>query len=439
MSKLDDIVTACECCEGITALTPATLNNRPGLASLAYRVGKHAQFRSTMLARLSTLPALAGLTTRQKDDHTIALLDAWATVADVLTFYQERMANEGFLRTSTERRSLLELARTIGYELRPGVAASTYLAFTVDDTSESPQEFIIPAGTRAQSIPGSEELPQTFETDEEIIARPEWNEMKPRTTVPQLFNKDTRIFYFKGTATELKPGDWMLLLARDSSEPDAEGEINKNALQVVRAEIDDINDRTRVELDENPPALPSYQIPTLMYGAFSLAQQSMTSANVSSILTGATWGSADLAAFTAVQHWPSYQLFSHINAISKAPKPPEDTGVFAMRASTGAFGHNAPKYLSTPEDWRETGAAYPKSWENRNITTDSQGINYVAGKNLIYLENSFPEIQTNSWVVLKSATQMAKVYQIKKTHEKSLADFGLSAKASGVERYFGAL
>ena len=105
MSKLDDLATACECCDGITALTPATLNNRPGLSSLAYRVGKHAHFKATMLARLSTLPALAGLTTRQNDDQTIALLDAWATVADVLTFYQERMANEGFLRTATERRS----------------------------------------------------------------------------------------------------------------------------------------------------------------------------------------------------------------------------------------------------------------------------------------------------------------------------------------------
>ena len=40
----------------------------------------------------------------------MALIDACACVADVLTFYQERIANEGFLRTATERRSVLELA-----------------------------------------------------------------------------------------------------------------------------------------------------------------------------------------------------------------------------------------------------------------------------------------------------------------------------------------
>ena len=69
---------------------------------------------------------LAALTTRAPDDPAIALLDAWAVVADVLTFYQERIANEGYLRTATERRSVLELARAIGYELSPGVAASVY-------------------------------------------------------------------------------------------------------------------------------------------------------------------------------------------------------------------------------------------------------------------------------------------------------------------------
>jgi len=50
----------------------------------------------------------------------------------VLTFYQERIANEGYLGTATERRSILELARLVGYELRPGVAASVYLAYVLD-------------------------------------------------------------------------------------------------------------------------------------------------------------------------------------------------------------------------------------------------------------------------------------------------------------------
>src|ERR687885_714349 len=84
-------------------------------------------------------PAQNDLKTREDDDFSIALLDAWATVADVLTFYQERIANESYLRTATERVSLLHLARLIGNELKPGDAASAHLAFELEDTPGPPR------------------------------------------------------------------------------------------------------------------------------------------------------------------------------------------------------------------------------------------------------------------------------------------------------------
>ncbi len=137
-----------------------------------------------MKAALARKPALQGLTTRVDDDFGIALLDAAATVMDVLTFYQERIANEGYLRTATERLSLLELARSIGYELRPGVAASTYLAFELESAPGSLPLVSLTAGVRAQSVPAPGELPQTFETIEAIEARVEWNLLKPQTGLP---------------------------------------------------------------------------------------------------------------------------------------------------------------------------------------------------------------------------------------------------------------
>ena len=113
-------------------MTPARRDNAPELSALAFRVGTYGSFKTTMLAALARQPSLRLLTTREDDDPAIGLTDAWATVLDVLTFYQERIASEGFLRTATERRSVLELARSIGYELRPGVAAGTFLAFTLE-------------------------------------------------------------------------------------------------------------------------------------------------------------------------------------------------------------------------------------------------------------------------------------------------------------------
>ena len=58
---------------------------------------------------------LGALRTREEADFTIGLIDAFACAADVLTFYQERIANESYLRTAVERISLQELGKLIGY------------------------------------------------------------------------------------------------------------------------------------------------------------------------------------------------------------------------------------------------------------------------------------------------------------------------------------
>jgi hypothetical protein len=128
---------------------------------------------------------LAALTTRAPNDPAIAFIDAAATLADVLTFYQERIANEGFLRTATERRSVLQLARAIGYELAPGVAASAYLSFTVQDHVPNAGSVTIPAGTKVQSVPPQGALPQMFQTSSDISAQAAWNVLPPRQTHPQ--------------------------------------------------------------------------------------------------------------------------------------------------------------------------------------------------------------------------------------------------------------
>jgi hypothetical protein len=205
----------CGCCKGITVLTPKSLENLPGLLSLVYRVGTHGSFKTTMRAKLSSQKALKDLTTRDDDDPSIALIDAWACVLDVLTFYQERIANEGYLLTASERLSVLELARTIGYELKPGVAASTFLAFTLDNAPGTPGYATIDIGTKVMSIPGQDEKPQTFETIEKIEAKAVWNELKPRLTEPKIPDMGSTEVYLKGTTTGLKSGDGLLFVGEE--------------------------------------------------------------------------------------------------------------------------------------------------------------------------------------------------------------------------------
>jgi hypothetical protein len=261
---------SCGCCEGVEKITPAALINRPGLNALAYRAGTHATFFETMIARLSNVAIdlrtgkfdeqgrpltkpifpLTGLTTRDRSDPAIALLDAWAVVADVLTFYQERLANEGYLRTATERRSVLELARLVGYVLRPGVASSVYLAYTIEeDRSVAPpasMKAIVPEGSRAQSVPGPGELPQPFETSDALEARTEWNNLQTRLTQPQTresifkkVNAKQNGLYLKGTATNLKPNDALLIDFGDG---------RPAPYRVIEVIAETARDRTRVIL-----------------------------------------------------------------------------------------------------------------------------------------------------------------------------------------------
>ena len=129
---------------------------------------------------MSSQPALANLTTRELDDPAIALLDCFAVLDDVLTFYQERIAKEGYLRTASESLSLTELAALVGYLPRPALGSSTVLAFTLDPGART----VIPAGSGARSVPKQNELPQSFETSDDLEARQEWNTLQPARTAP---------------------------------------------------------------------------------------------------------------------------------------------------------------------------------------------------------------------------------------------------------------
>ena len=146
---------------------PTPVTPPAGLPALPYSPGDRQQFLAQMLAALARTDATGGqpfgLRTRALDDPTVALLDAWATVADVIAFYQERIANEGYLRTATQPGSLLAIAQLVGYRPRPGLAASVWLAYSLQpDPADT--AVVLPAGLLAQSVPGTGELPQTFET-----------------------------------------------------------------------------------------------------------------------------------------------------------------------------------------------------------------------------------------------------------------------------------
>ncbi|MBS1144041.1 MAG: putative baseplate assembly protein [Proteobacteria bacterium] len=295
MSNADN----CGCCSGVTPLTPVDEIQAPGQQALALRVGTHGRFRQSMLADLADESSLEGLTTRAPDDPAIALLDSWAAVLDVLSFYQERIGNENYLRTATERRSVLELARAIGYELRPGVAASTWLAFTLETAPGAPLETRIDIGTRAQSIPGQDETAQTFETLEAIDAKAGWNALPVLADEAVMPRMGLHTIYLAGTATRLQVGDALLIVGDERTlDP---GNENWDFRKVTRL-------REVLPADPNDPKDVGYTVVTLDRGL------------------GRPWV-----------------------GVQPALKNPK---CFALRARARMFGHNAPDWRAMPSNVR---------------------------------------------------------------------------------------
>lgn len=340
-------LNSCGCCDGLSVETPIEVYNRPGLSAISYRVGNHTQFKESLLASLSIskLSALRELKTRSDDDFSIALLDAWATVSDVLTFYQERIANESYLGTAIEQLSVLELARLIGYELRPGVAAATYVAFNLDETSlsagqaivsgiargkEEPVTTTIDLGTKLQSVPGPEEEPQNFETVESIEAIPEWNAMKPQLTMVQKPGTD-EILIIDGTGNNIKAGDLLLIITE------------KKLSKVLKVVLDLDTETTWLYLG-NEATLPGFN-PPLAYvpngSSDDFGANTPLSESVVANIIDKIWTAETLESLIETQGWSNIDLKESIEKHFETQAVTDDV-VFVFRNRASFFGYNAP-------------------------------------------------------------------------------------------------
>lgn len=429
-------------CKEVKKYTPVNIYNTTGLSSLSYRIGTHARFKADLLANIASEKTLSKLTARDDTDLSIALMDSWATVADVLTFYQERIANEGFLRTATERLSILEIARSIGYELRPGVAASTYLAFTMDATPISPKNAMVDAGTKVQSIPAQDEMPQVFETVEKIEARQEWNEIRPHLTEKQDLCQaiiDGSVV-FDGTSASLKAGDCLLFVKTNSPiyfEKITKVEIDAalNQTHITFSPPNKNKEKINSELDQISATFSSTEISSSNASSESSkihhidSDTSFSRTDLETILAK-SWTEPELQTFAKLNGWSVDEIVDIVNSEREREKM-ETSGdkVYVFRVKCGVFGNNAPLWVSLPKDnpypdWDATVAAIVK------VNTNSCGTKYGAG-NLIYLDNAYAGILRDSWIVLRNSTNTY-AYNISDTSEITLTDFALTARVTSL-------
>ncbi len=232
------------------AASEAMLLNPPDRSQLIYRVGTYGSFLAEMSRILPQVEGvvsgqvenpLSSLNTQASGEWVSALLSSWAEVADILSFYQERLINEGFLGTAVEPSSKRLMLQAIGATPGQQPAAETHLSFQITPTpsgfeqasklaqsigelsTQGPASTItVPSGTQAATVPTQNRSSQTFETTEDLEAHSQFNQLKPAITDLHLDQK-VRIgatqLRLKGTQTGLKQGQPILIVGGTPGAP----------------------------------------------------------------------------------------------------------------------------------------------------------------------------------------------------------------------------
>lgn len=158
-----------------------------GLTHLPRQVGTFAEFRRALLRAASirttallekhplwslrylterdraglkkTLEAFGQWRGRHPEDFGMMLIEMWAYVCDLTSFYDSVFAHESYVRTASRRDSIRKLVDPLGYIPRPAVAALAELAAFADGR----RAVSLPVGTAFSSGAFSGHPPQTFE------------------------------------------------------------------------------------------------------------------------------------------------------------------------------------------------------------------------------------------------------------------------------------
>jgi hypothetical protein len=148
-------------CDGAMIKAPVNL---PGLSHIAYRVGTYVDFRRAVLTPLPGEQALSvgGAPVWRTDgagDLATMFAEWFGYIADVIAFYNERIANQDYLRTADLPESVAHLVAILGYRPRPAIGATGVLAALVT----AGQSAVLPKGLQFQSKPTPGQAPQIFE------------------------------------------------------------------------------------------------------------------------------------------------------------------------------------------------------------------------------------------------------------------------------------
>lgn len=155
-------MTRCPC-DPVTEWFP---NTPAGLEALPRQPWSFPEVRETLLRGVGT--AIPDWLAREPQDLGVMWLEMWAYISDVLAFYDERIANESYIRTAQRRPSLRRHVELLGYLPKPGLGGSVVVALE----AEGRRPLTIPEKTGFRSEGFGTEPPQVYELASEAVIDP---------------------------------------------------------------------------------------------------------------------------------------------------------------------------------------------------------------------------------------------------------------------------
>ena len=192
-------------CDDFTFPQPLAIT--AGLTSLPRQIGAFPQFRQSMLYSIRAYQALAAWNARQQNDLGVMMLEMWAYVCDVLSFYDQVIANEQYIATASQRPSVRKLVALLGYLPSPAVGATATLAALASGV----QPVTLPAGIAFRSAAFDGNPPQVFQLTQQTTIDPFTNQWLIEADHPGIITAATGSFFLIKQNVTIKTGTLLLL------------------------------------------------------------------------------------------------------------------------------------------------------------------------------------------------------------------------------------
>jgi len=186
--------------------TPRSTDNPPGRTSIGYRVGDYLAFRNALLHPGANEVALSSWSPTARGDLALQVIEWWSYVCDILTFYNERIANRSYVGTADTAEAIAKLVALLGYRRRPAIGATGAIGI------RAAKDLRMPRGFQIQNKPQPGKKLQVFEID--VDSQVKAGDGIRSVVVPtgSILLPDRQSILIEGKSSTAKKGDRVLFL-----------------------------------------------------------------------------------------------------------------------------------------------------------------------------------------------------------------------------------